>query len=56
MTQAALRHLFEAHHFGSSRREQAMGELGLFGDGAWCSNSATIETDGSFQELYEKQF
>jgi hypothetical protein len=56
MTQAALRHLFEAHRFGSSRREPATGELGLFGDGAWCSNGATIESDGSFQELYEKQF
>jgi hypothetical protein len=56
MTQAALRHLFEARRFGSSRREPATGELGFFGDGAWCSNGATIESDGSFQELYEKQF
>jgi hypothetical protein len=39
-----------------SRREPATRELGFFGDGAWCSNGATIESDGSFQELYEKQF
>ena len=50
MTQAALRPLFEARHFGSSRREPATGELGLFGQRAWCANGAAIETDGSFQD------
>jgi hypothetical protein len=56
MTQAALRPLFEVRRFGSSHREPATSEVGIFGQRAWCANGTIIENDSSFKGLYEQQF
>ena len=56
MSQAALRPLFDARHFGAARRGPVLGDLGILDENAWCAEGAAIEMDGSFQELYEKQF
>ncbi len=42
-------------HFGSSRRGAAHGDLDLFDQCAWCADGTAIQTDGSFQSLYELQ-
>jgi hypothetical protein len=56
MTQAASCPLFDARRFGSARRGPALGDLALFDHRAWCADGAAIQTDGSFQSLYEQQF
>ncbi len=56
MTQAALHPLFDACYFGLSHQEPATGDLGIFSQHTWCANSATIENNGSFNDLYKQQF
>jgi hypothetical protein len=33
-----------------------LGDLDILDENAWCAEGTAIEMDGSFQELYKKQF
>jgi hypothetical protein len=48
--------LLDAGRYGPGLRPAAIGDLSLFGDGAWASPGAAILSGGSFQNLYEVQF